>query len=209
MEGIVDIIMRKDGQVIATRHGRNVWVDIGREYLANLIALDTYDPDVVFDDRRVKYIGFGIGAASQQLLTQVNNPPISTAYPGSNTYKKEYPTGPLIEKLERPVRISGGSTAYPGAPADVWLKQPPVPGFRTIFPAGTTGEVVFRTVVDGTSGDIVYPPFTSMPLSEIGLFLSDADVNAYDGNLVAYFSFVTILFPAGAQLEVSWKVRFR
>lgn len=210
MIGTVDIVMRKDGRVLETRHGRNVWVGMGREYLAHLVPLLSYDPDVPYEDRRVRYMGFGIGSDRQQQLGMANTPPIGTAYPGTNTYNKDYPIDPLIITLERPVRISGGSTPYPGVGTDVWLKEPPPPGFMTVFPVGT-GEVIFRSLIDGTltgSNDIVYPPFTQMPLSEVGLFLSDADVNVPFGQLVAYFSFVTIVFPVGAQLEVSWKVRF-
>lgn len=210
MEGVVDIILKKNGEILETRHGSNVWVGYGREYLSRLISLSDIVPEVPYDDRRVRYMGFGIGSVLQQELTTVNTPPISTAYPGTNTYKKEYPLEPLIETLERPVRISGGSTPYPGVGTDVWLKEPPAPDFQTIFPGGTTGEVVFRSLLDGTAGtnDIVYAPFTHMPLSEVGLFLDDADINAPFGNLVAYFSFVTIPFAVNTQLEVSWKVRF-
>lgn len=211
MEGIVDIALKKNGEVLETRHGNNVWVGYGREYLSKLIALSSIAPDVPYDDRRVSHMGFGIGSVLQQEMILVSTPPLSTAYPGTNTYKKEYPLAPLIETLERPVRISGGSTPYPGAPSDVWLKEPPPPSFQTIFPGGTTGEVVFRALLDGTTAganDIVYTPFTYMPLSEVGLFLDDADVNAPFGSLVAYFSFVTIPFAVETQLEVSWKVRF-
>ena len=211
MEGIVDITLWKNGRVVETRHGHNVWVGYGRDYLSKLISLSSFVPEVPYDDRRIRYMGFGIGNILQQEMTLVTNPPFSTAYPGGNTYNKYYPLEPLIEKLERPVRITGGSTPYPGAPSDVWLKEPPAPDFMTIFPGGTTGEVIFRSLLDGNisgANEVVYPPFHQMPLSEVGLFLDDADVNSHDNNLVAYYSFVTIPFAEDTQLEVSWKVRF-
>jgi hypothetical protein len=120
-------------------------VDRGRAYLAE-IASDA-------NDARVKYIGFGIGG-NRQAHAIVS--PLSDAYPAGfdpqatagNAYRKEYPIDPLIETLERPVRISGGSLPYnwPPDPGDVWLVQPPPPSFTTTFTPSTPAETTEGSV---------------------------------------------------------------
>ena len=164
-------------------------------------------------DDKVKYIGFGIGSKLQGNIL-ADNPPLSTSYPAGSDpnattgheYDKSYPKAPLISSLERPVRISGGTTAYPGDPGDVWLvESPKFAGF--IF---APGVLRFRAEVDATGGDIVYGPFTQVPISEVGLFLSNSDIhdpfNA--GKLVAYHSFGTIVLEAGIRIELVWTVSF-
>lgn len=165
------------------------------------------------DTRRVKYMGFGIGSKLQSLAA-ANDPPLGTAYPpgfdpnatAGNAYDKDFPKGPLITSLERPVRITGGADPYPGDPADVWLVQAPKFTSYIVSP----GVIRFHGVVDCPAGDMVYAPFTLMPVSEVGLFLSDADVNdAYNaGKLVAYHSFGTIPFTSGVTVDLSWTVSF-
>ena len=163
------------------------------------------------DVQRIKYMGFGIGGINQTSLV-ASLPPVSTAYPPGfdpnattgNEYRKEHPLDPLITTLERPVRISGGVVPYPGDLADVWLVESPK--FMNFIPS--PGVMSFHGFVNG--GDMLYPPFTVMPLSEVGLFLSDADVSsAYNpGRLVAYYSFGTIPLSAGLSLELVWTVSF-
>lgn len=337
----VFIFLRKGGKVVDQRVGHNIWVDNGREYLAKLITLSAFDPDVPYEQRAVKHIAFGIGGAKQNLPSIADAPPMSQAYPvgqdpaasNGHQYNTYYPINPLIQTLERPVRISGGSQPYSSAdPGDVWFTSPPPPGLvRTFtasepaesvegtvdligaFPgtlngktlilkavndgsqtyfapdqtvtfsspanaaavigqieaqttlinaelgpvnglviktqdAGTTakleivggtaladlglpaptpslrllysgttpGEVIFRTFIDATAGDIVglggpYGPFTQVPLSEVGLFLDDTDINLdfyATGHLVAYHMFDTILLTPAHELELFWVVRF-
>jgi len=206
-----------EGDRLAHYHeGHNVWVTNGRSYLAKMISLSSYDPDVPFDDRRMKHIGFGIGGNKQALLGVINAPPISTAYPAGsdpnattgNSYDAGFPENPPVSTLERPVRITGGTTPYPGAPGDVWLTRPPPFGFVTITPG--PGQVMFRSLVDTTIGELVYPPFTLIPISEVGLFLNGAEVNDpfNDGHLVSYHSFGTIAVTTGMKIEISWVVGF-
>lgn len=165
------------------------------------------------EDRRVKYMGFGIGSNRQSLPT-VGAPPLSVSYPPGfdphattgDQYKREFPLDPLISSLERPVRVSGGSLVYPGDPADVWLVQDP--DFISYVPM--PGVMSYHGVVDAAAGDMLYGPFTEMPLSEVGLFLSDSNVNdAFNvGKLVAYYSFDTILLTPNTKMELVWTVSF-
>jgi hypothetical protein len=165
------------------------------------------------ETRRIKYMGLGIGGVGQSSAVSAL-PPVSTAYPpgfdphgtSGNEYRKEYPLHPLITTLERPVRISGGVSPYPGDPADVWLVQDPK--FVSYIPM--PGVMSFHGLVDTVGGDMVYGPFIEMPLSEAGLFLGDANTHSdYNpGKLVAYYSFGTLMLTVGTRLELVWTVSF-
>jgi hypothetical protein len=231
MEANVFIIGRRDGEVIYEYEGHNVWIDTGRIHLARLMSYSDPVAELPYEGARLKYMGFGIGSARQQTLGVANSPPLSVDYPGGydplltsgNEYEPDYylvggPGPSPITTLERPVRISGGSgaNAYdPPAPTDVWLKDPLI---GMTIEGGTTA--VLRAVVDTLSGDMVYGPYTQMPISEIGLFLSTADVNdpfnvvvptppdARVGTMVAYHAFATLLISAGETYEFIWKVKF-
>lgn len=165
------------------------------------------------ETRRIKYMGFGIGSKLQNTLIAEASP-LSTSYPDGadphgtdgKSYDKLFPDAPLISSLERPVRVTGGTTAYPGDLGDVWLVESPKFANYILSP----GVMRFHGVLDGTAGDVVYAPFTIVPLSEVGLFLSDADVeDAYNvDKLVAYYSFGTIQLDANIRLELIWTVSF-
>jgi len=215
MRGNVRITIRERGKIVGRREGHNVWVDLGEKYLAEVISLSAFGPDTPERDDRLKYVGLGIGGAEQSLFTIASSPPYSTSYPAGadpnattgNEYRDDVPTQPLVTTLERPVRVSGGSTAYPGAGSDVWLVGPPK--ILTLHPALTKVEIV--AFVDGTAGDVVYSPFDTlgMPLSEAGLFLSSVTVPGVPFNpLVAYHTFDTINLTTAVDLEFSWTVSF-
>lgn len=216
MKANVEIIVRERGKIVQRHEGHNVWVDLGEEYLAELISLTSHDPDVPERSDRVKYMGFGIGGAEQTMLSTVNSPPFSTSYPAGsdpnattgNEYRDSVPVQPPITTLERPVRISGGTTAYPGAGSDVWLVGPPSDAF---FSHPSPGKFKMTAFVSGTSGDIVYSPFdaTGVPISEAGLFTSAATTPGEPFNtLVAYHSFGTILLTTTTDIDFLWTVSF-
>jgi hypothetical protein len=207
----VTIKVFEHGELVDVRTGHNVWLDKGRYYLAELVSYASYDPDVLAEDRRVRYMGVGIGSKQQTLQGIATSVPISTAYPvpvapNSTTgfdFWKEYPFSPTITTLERPVRVSGSVNPVP-QPADVWLVDEPSLFFTHLTPH----ELTVHAVIDGSSGDVVYSTLSQMPLSEAGLFLSDADVNTELNQVVAYHSFATILLNVNVRLEFIWSVRF-
>lgn len=235
MESNVFIRAWMGDELVHDYAGHNIWIDTGREWLADLI------PDASLggtENRRVRYMGFGVGGIKQNAPTIANVPPVSTSYPGTNLQNPAFPVSPLIETMERPVRVTGGSGgAYPVGPPDAWLAQPPPFEFSTgrggdvgvlaplppvvppasPLPAYTsgvdTGQVIFRSRIDTKVGQLVYPPFdvAGLPLSEIGLFLSGADPNEpfNPGQMVAYHAFGTMLVVAGMVLEFSWTVSFK
>ncbi|WP_394831650.1 hypothetical protein LVJ94_34570 [Pendulispora rubella] len=189
---------RERGKVIARRAGHNIWLNLGREYLALLIAYASFTPLKPERDDRIRYMGLGVGGTRQTSPAVANAPPILTAYPGSNG---QVDTDPTVVRLERPVRISGSADPYPGQALDVWLGQVQAPADHV-----TATQVTFRRLFQQV--DISYPPFLSVPISEIGLFTGAVSPNTHNNTMVAYDTFDTISKTVAFELEVAWTVRF-
>lgn len=193
------LIARERGKIVARRDGHNIWLDIGREYLAHVIALASYGPDVPQRNDRIKYMGFGIGGTRQVAPGVANVPPMSTAYPGPNIQTDLDPT---VLHLERPVRISGSTTPSPGSAGDVWLGTIQAPAIHT-----TPREVTFRRLFSQT--ELSYSTFLSVPLSEVGLYTSSAvPIGTILNSPVAYDTFDTFSKTGAFEIEVEWTVRF-
>jgi hypothetical protein len=186
------------GKIAARRVGHNIWLNLGREYLASLISYASFGPAVPERNDRIQYMGLGIGGTQQLALAVANAAPLVTAYPGSNA---QTDTDPTVTTLERPVRVSGGSTAYPGVGGDVWLAQVQAPP-TFVPPTSATFSVLFQ------ESDVSYSPFLSVPLSEVMLFTSAASISVWNNTGVAYDTFDTISKTDAFDLEVSWTVRF-
>lgn len=214
----VEIRVFRHGKLDEVRKGHNVWVERGRQYLAEQVSLTSFGPDVPERDDHLRYLGVGIGGQFSD--ASANVPPLSTGYPGGsdpfgtsgNEYREDFPvimsggSYQPISTLERPVRISGGSTPYPGAGGDVWLVD--TPNFFVTHP--TTTELAVHARIDGTAGDVAYAPFTDVPLTEAGLFTDEAGVgiNTDFSPLVAYITFGTIFINSSVVLEFIWSVKF-
>lgn len=195
------LTLRERGKIIDRREGHNIWVNLGREYLARLISFQSFSPDVAEDppsENRVKYMGLGIGGTRQVAPGVANTPPINPPYVGSNAQTDLDVT---VTMIERPVRVGGGSTAYPGISGDVWLGQVQAPADHSV-PAEVTFTKVF------TQAEVSYAPFLSVPLSEIGLFTSSADPGLYQNTFIAYDTFDTVSKTVAFELEVAWTIRF-
>jgi len=211
MRDNVQIYHRKNGKLVEAKSAHNIMTQYGREWLTKMVSCTSFFPQTPEADERLKYFGLGIGSTRGG---PTGDSTIDTAYPAGNDpnatsgdeYDPEYPTDPDITTLELPVRKSGGSNPYPSAAGtDVWLFGPPefYNTHQTLY------SVSCHIIVDATSGDVIYSPFTTMPLSEAGLFTDVADVNdAYDTSLVAYVSFDTITIDATSELEFIWSLRF-
>jgi hypothetical protein len=192
------IVVRERGKIVARRDGHNIWLNLGREYLSQLIAYATFSPDTTERDDRVRYMGFGIGGTRQLAPAAADNPPISPPYIGTNLQTDLDAT---VTYLERPVRISGSDTNYPGLIGDVWVGQIQAPATHD-----TATSVTFKRLF--TSGEVSYTPFLSVPLSEVGLFTSAADPNNYRNNPIAYDTFDTLSKTLAVEIEVDWTIRF-
>jgi hypothetical protein len=143
-------------------------------------------------------MGLGIGGTSQNALSQANSAPLVPPYAGSNV---QTDTDPTVTVLERPVRISGGSSSFPYSGGDVWLAQVQAP---VSHPTAT--QSMFERVLATT--DISYAPFLSVPLSEIALFTGAANPNVYNNNPIAYDTFDTLSKTNAFALEIDWTLRF-
>ena len=205
------IIVRERGKIKARRIGHNIWVNLGREWLPNLISYSALPtppavlPVTPAEDRRIRYMGFGIGGTRQLQMSVANNPPYSTHYPGTNA---QTDTDPTTTTLERPVRVTSYIPSSPVLPPydphDVWLGQVQAPATYN-----TATSVTFTRLFATT--ELSYGPFTSVPLSEIGLFLhsaSSAYINTFNNVYVAYDTFDTLSKTNAFSLEVDWTVIF-
>lgn len=195
------LTVRERGKIMARREGHNIWLDLGREYLASLICLVSYGPDTAARNDRVKYMGLGIGGTRQTSPGVANAAPMSTAYPGTNAHTDQDPT---VTSLERPVRVSGSTTtpSSPYAGTDVWLGTIQAPPIHS-----TTNEATFRRVF--TQTELSYSTFTAVPLSEVMLFTSAANPIGVPNNTgIAYDTFDTITKTGAFELEIDWTVRF-
>jgi hypothetical protein len=191
------ITARERGKIVARREGHNIFVNTGREWLSKLIAYQAFSPDVLEEDHRVRYMGFGIGGTRQLALTTANSAPLSVAYPGSNVQTDIDPT---LFALERPVRLKGSSSAST-LPGDVWLGQVQAPSDHP-----TATSVTFRRLFTGP--EVSYSPFNTVPLSEIGLFTSGADPALKFNSFIAYDTFDTLSKTTAFEIEAVWTIRF-
>lgn len=212
MRSNLHIRVRERGKLITSRDGHNVWVEAGDAYLASMLAYDSFGPDTAETNARPLYMGFGIGGARQNNSAVADAAPFSTGYPvgadpnatNGHEYDDENPMLPVISTLERPVRFSGGSTAYPGSGSDEWRRR--VQMISHLNPTETT----YHLELLPASGDLVYAPYTPVvPVSEVGLFLSSvATLGLPFQELLAYHTFDTIDLASPYEIEVTWSVRF-
>ena len=205
----------KCGELVERRDIHNVWVNNGRTWLSKIVALTYLDPssvsgDTFETDARLRYFGLGMGGIYALPGSFVGD--YLAAYPpgydpnasAGNTYKSANPTGPLISTLERPIRRTSTQLPYPGDPADVWL-YPNVTVYRR-----DNQSITVDVVVDASGGELIYGTFTTMPISEAGLFNDDTGVaiNTPYSPLVAYVPFATIYLTTESLAHFSWTVRF-
>lgn len=193
------LTVRERGKRVQIVKGHNIWLNLGREYLASLICYSSFTPLTPERDDRIQYMGLGIGGTQQLSLTTANSAPITPPYAGTNS---QTDTDPTVIGLERPVRISGASDSYPYPdPSNIWLGQVQAPVVHT-----TATQSVFRRLF--STSDVSYAPFLSVPLSEIALFTAAASPGVYNNNAIAYDTFDTISKTSAFSLEVDWTIRF-
>src|SRR5262245_55416648 len=191
------VTVRERGKIVDRRQGQNIWLDLGREYLAQLIAFQSFGPDTPVRDDRIKYMGLGIGGTAQIALGTANSAPIDPPYTGTNLQDD---VTPIVTTLERPVRVTGSDAAYPGIAGDQWIGQIQAPPDLS-----TSGEVVFRRIF--TEDEVSYDPFLKVPISEIMLFTSAADPENYQNTGVAYETIATLTKTNAVAIEFEWTIR--
>lgn len=191
------ITARERGKIVARREGHNIFLNLGREWLARLVSYASLSPLTPEEDHRIRYMGFGVGGTRQVALSVANSAPIVTAYPGTNL---QTDTDPSIHILERPVRISGSTSTYPGLAGDIWLGACQVPVVH-----GTPHETTFIRLF--TQTEVSYSSFLTVPLSEVMLFTNSADIGSYINTGVAYDTFDTLSKTMAFELLVEWTLR--
>jgi len=212
----ITINVYRHGKLVDKREGHNVWVTRGRQYLTEMVAYQEFTVPTPERSDRIRYLGVGIGSTQQNRPDLADTGLLASSYPAGydphatngHEYRKSYPIDPLITSLERPVRITGGSNPYATAsPTDLWLVDTP----DLFITHLSLYEVTVHAQIDCNSGQLIYSPYTEMPLSEVALFTDQATV--VDKNIpyslcVGYFSFDTILVDSNNSLEFIWRVRF-
>jgi len=204
----------KSKRVVEKRDSHNIFLNYGRDWLSQLIGLNT--GGTFFRSDRVKYMAFGIGGTSQQIAGATirgATPGSPYAYPG---YPNDWVGGagsgepsqsdvdPTITALEWPVEVTVGDYY------DL-ISQP------NTFP-GTTGVIRFTAVLGLL--EVSFGAHPSVPLSEIGLFTQghplplDETVPPVSGEppadkfMIAYNTFDTLSKTTAFVLEVDWELRF-
>lgn len=196
----LSLVLRERGKLVpgGRRDGHNIWLNLGREFLARLIAYQSFSPLTPFSNDRIRYMGVGIGGTRQGSLTLANTSPLAEDYPGPNSQTDVDAT---VVRLERPVRISGSETSPPYLAGDVWLGQVQAPA---TFPVAT--QVTFKRLFGEL--EVSYGSYLVVPMSEIGLFTNGASQNISNNTALAYDSFDTLSKTTAFSLEVSWTIKF-
>jgi hypothetical protein len=197
------------------RHHRshNIVVNTGRQFLAEVITPKVLGPGAFIErtqDTVVRYVGFGLGG-TRQISPNAFLAPYANLYPGGYEYagaphQAQTDTDVTVARLERPAAV----VDY-GGPTPLWMRQISTPG---------TFDAVTRTkfIAVFSETDINFGGFTSVPLSEIGLYKSSADptlpnggAGAYPGptgHMIAYDTFDSIQKTGVFSIEVRWEWRF-
>lgn len=219
----LEIIARERGKIVQRSETHNIVTNIGRQFMAQSIIAAADIPSETYSRAVIRYIGFGIGG-SRQSSALAGEPALMAAYdsaggggfpglvPGSQT-----DTNPAISGLERPVRIVDGVDGTPGGGGAIWMRKvaliDPL-ALGSVFPTDTS--VRFTVLIASVE---LNGPALSMPLSEIGLYTSNADPSyangaapaAYPGSgafLAAYDTFDPIHKTGAISLEIRWDFRF-
>lgn len=195
----IDLI-EEDGRVLEHHRSHNIVTNAGRQFMAEVITPATLAGAgfTRTNNEIVRYIGFGIGG-SRQSSSLASSAPLSVDYPGTNVQTDIDVT---VNALERPVRVTA---------APLWMREISTPG---TFPLATST----RFIATFGQTDISYGSYTQVPLSEIGLFKSDADpslpngtLGAYPGaggQVIAYDTFAPITKTGLFSIQVRWEFRF-
>jgi len=213
------IELRERGKLVQKYEAHNTFLNYGRAWILDLIsyAVGGYPTTVIptapaASDRRIRYIGFGIGGTGQVASIPVG---VAAFYPdliaGTHT-----DVDPTITELERPVAVS--IAGWPGAPTFVWEQE--------ITHANTTWNTSpYYVQYEASFGvnDITLAgapgPWAYVPLSEIGLYENSCDPTDDYATLryltpaparpnpVCYHTFYTISKTSLITMVVRWQIR--
>ena len=208
----VNVVVRaydEDGRLIARRRGHNVFTNTGKNWLVRAMGASNYGavPPTAHTAEKIMYMGYGCGGALQtnpafvtgqaELVTvnALQDPvPVSDSGGGQFVYLKQVDNQSL-----------GSSVYFPGDYLTVFVSD--IAATEISF-AGSTTRV--SNVAVGTQ----------VPVSEAGLYLSDASPfytpaaplgyeadPAGANSMAAYFIFSPVIVTTGVVLRSEWELR--
>ena len=213
------IVARERGKIVTVRDTHNIFLDVGRDWLAHLVALASMPPYATFASdsdyyqphRLVRYMCMGVGGNKQVYpKATFNLAPLNLYAAGGGVWPPPFAqtdTDPEVFALEAPVITSMNSHAVPEQGCK-WLAQIAVP----TFPGSSPGEVTFTRIFLET--ELSDAPFDLVPLSEIGLFVDEVPTTypvtkpTNPGSMIAYNTFNTISKTNAIAIQVDWTFRF-
>ena len=209
------------------REGHNIWVDLGRYFLPRVVSPASISPSLVVTGPVmplwVQYFTFGMGGNKQTINISSFYPTLDQAYPGGNTYDKSTHE---TQYLERPVMVSGTPDNPPShTVTGMWGKQLDIiPPYFPPQVGGVSSVVEFQVTLaqEDTHLGGAYP---AIPISEVGLVLSDQVMSQATGavydystppyvgvtgrqRIVAYNNFAPITKTPTISLEFRWQLMF-
>lgn len=215
----LEIVATERGKVVSRHAGHNIFLDVGREWLARFIGLAVMPPYGTFavpgdypnPHRFPRYLGFGIGGNKQfypkAAFSQVPLVGYANANPAWPPQFTQTDTDPGVFAMEAPcvMEMNGHLVLEDGCK---WLTQIDTP----TFPGGSPGEIRFSRIV--MQNEISVAPFDLVPISEVMLFVDDPDPNfpykvpLNPGSGIAYDTLNTISKSNATALQLDWTFRF-
>ena len=191
------------GRIVDERLSHNILTNTGRQYLRNLVSAASYanvlaggaiEGGDAYTSARVQYMGFGVGGAlgtqAGAFTTQVEVVAITEIEDWVKVNSSDY--------LKQVDAQTSGAGSFP----DSYTVK-----FSALIPEA---EVSF-TGNQSKSGVTVN---TSVPISEVGLYLSGADKSKdlsqeeNTSRLIAYNIFSPVTVTPNIVLRVDWEFRF-
>lgn len=188
MKPNVEIIVRERGKLVTRRESHNIWTQSGKGWLARLVSFASFDPDVLAEDYRLRYMGFGIGSELQNNI-EAFVPPLSTDYAGSNLQTNR---DNRVSRLERPVLFN----------ASDYYKQFDAVDLVTPYHIRFTVYVAPENI--NLSG-----AYLGVPISEVGLFLRGISLTSPSAAVMAYDAFEPIHKSYDQDMTVYWTLRLK
>jgi hypothetical protein len=222
----VEIIARERGKLRRDLHRltHNVWVNLGREYLMQVISPADNTFSSHYSDiggiKVMQWMGVGIGGAEQAMNIASSYPTLDSHYPGGNSFND---TSLATSYMERPVKVSG--TAGVGSSSGVWMNAVGAPPDVPFVHPPSSPQYYVEFVSLFSQSDVnLGGSYSDVPLSECALMLSNqvsnrssSDVYDYSASpyvgthrqtLVAYNTFVPIHKTMAIDFEIHWKIQF-
>ena len=177
----------------------NIVVNNGRQFLLEAMSAASFASGEItrVQNSVVRYMGLGIGG-TRQVVAEASQSPLADPFPdGYGGTNGQTDVALTVSRLERPVKATQTS----------WLKQVSAP---PTFPSANA--VTYSALFEAQ--DINLPPYTSLPISEIGLYSSAANPanpnggsGPYPGatsSMIAYDTFLSLHKTGYWSLLVNW-----